>query len=62
VSENPTGRRCPSVVLLRFPELKTEEGAVADRLSAVQATEVVLAAWKKLVAEEILPDDDDSGY
>ena len=49
-------------LLLAFPELKSEHGAVSDRLLATGATEKAQAAWQDLVHQEILPDDDDSGY
>jgi hypothetical protein len=49
-------------LLLTYPELKTEEGPVADRLEANGATKKVIEAWKALVAEEILPEDEDAGY
>jgi hypothetical protein len=45
-------------LLLTFPELKTAEGPVAERLRAAEASEKVLSAWKDLVAQEILPEDD----
>lgn len=50
------------ILLLTFPELKEQEGPVADRLRAAGATHQVMAAWKKLAAQEILPDDEDEGY
>jgi len=49
-------------LLLTFPELKTEQGPVAERLAAHEATREALAAWKTLVAEEILPEDEEEGY
>lgn len=49
-------------LLLTFPELKTEEGPVALRLRAAENPESALAAWKELVAQEILPDDEDAGF
>jgi hypothetical protein len=49
-------------VLLKFPELKTDEGAVADRLRAAGASEEVMAAWKELVAQEILPEGEDDKF
>jgi hypothetical protein len=49
-------------LLVTFPELKTEEGPVAERLRAAGASEAALSAWKDLVAQEILPDDEDAGY
>jgi hypothetical protein len=45
-------------LLLAFPELKTTDGSVAERLRAASASPEVLAAWKDLVAQEILPEDD----
>jgi hypothetical protein len=45
-------------LLLTFPELKTADGPVAERLRAASASPEVLAAWKDLVAQEILPEDD----
>jgi hypothetical protein len=45
-------------LLLAFPELKKDEGPVAERLRAAGASEEVLAAWKELVAQEIRPEDD----
>src|SRR5437667_290540 len=38
-----------ALLLLTFPELKTEEGPVAERLHAAGASETILAAWKDLV-------------
>lgn len=49
-------------LLIRFPELKTEQGPVADCLREAQASPPILAAWKELVGQEILPEDDDAGY
>jgi hypothetical protein len=49
-------------LLLTFPELKTERGHVADRLLSTGAPETAVAAWKEMVAEEILPEDEDAGY
>lgn len=49
------------IPLLTFPELKTESGAVADRLQVAGATDEAMAAWRDLVHQEILPDEDD-GY
>ena len=49
-------------LLLKFPELKTEAGPVNDALQAASASEAAIEAWRDLVAQEILPDDDDAGY
>jgi hypothetical protein len=49
-------------VLLAFPELKTDEGPVAERLRAGGASNDVMAAWKDLVAQKIEPEDDDAKF
>ena len=49
-------------LLLTFPELKTEHGPVADCLRAAGAPNAVLAAWKAVVAEEVLPPDEDAEF
>jgi hypothetical protein len=49
-------------LLLTFPELKSAEGPVADRLRAAGATAEVMAAWKDLGAQEILPEDEDEKF
>lgn len=49
-------------VLLALPGLKAEEGPVAERLRAADATDEAMAAWRELVAAEILPEDDEEGY
>ena len=49
-------------LLLAFPELKCEHGAVRERLLANGATEMTLSAWQDLVHQEILPDDDESQF
>lgn len=47
-------------LLLTFPDLKVERGAVADSLIASGASVSILQAWRDLVAQEIEADDDDS--
>ena len=49
-------------LLLAFPQLKTTDGTVAERLRASQATESVLAVWKDLVFQKILPEDEQSEF
>ena len=49
-------------LLLVFPELKTEEGTVAERLRASQAADSVLAVWRDLVSQEILPEDEQAEF
>lgn len=49
-------------LLLTFPELKTDEGIVAERLRAADASERVMAEWKELVAQEIQAEDEDDEF
>jgi Nucleotidyl transferase AbiEii toxin, Type IV TA system len=49
-------------LLLTFPELKTFEGPVADRLQATGASGAALEAWREIAAQEISAEDDDEGY
>lgn len=49
-------------LLLAFPELKREHGEISSALYASNASAEVQMAWQKIVAEEIEPEDDDSGY
>lgn len=51
-----------AMLLLTFPDLKTEDGPVAERLRAAGATDDIMAAWKELVAQEIEPEDEDSEF
>lgn len=51
-----------AMLFLTFPDLKTDKGAVLDCLLAADATPSVLRTWRELVAQEILPEDDDEGY
>lgn len=54
-----TDWRDVAMLLLAFPELKRDFGPVVDRLNAAGADESVMNVWKKLVAQEIRPADDD---
>jgi hypothetical protein len=49
-------------LLLVFPQLKTAAGPVTERLRAAGASSEAFAAWKALVAEEILPEDEDEEF
>ena len=49
-------------LLLAFPELKTTEGLVADTLQRAGASDEALYAWRDLVAQEIEPDNDETGF
>jgi hypothetical protein len=57
-----TDRRDLAHMLLKFPELKTTHGAVEERLLAENAGEELLVFWQQLVAEQILPEEDDDEF
>jgi hypothetical protein len=49
-----------AMLLLLFPEFKTESGAVANRLQVAGATPEILDEWKKIVATDFQePEDED---
>jgi len=49
-------------LLLTFTELKVVEGLVASALRAARASEKAFEAWRELVAQEIVPDDEQNGF
>jgi hypothetical protein len=49
-------------LLLTFPELKTLEGPVADRLRDSGAPESALEAWREIAVQEIVVLGDEEGY
>jgi hypothetical protein len=51
-----------ALLLLTFPELKTESGVVTDILNLLGATEDELKAWKEVVHQEISEPDDDAEF
>lgn len=51
-----------ALLLLTFPDLKREAGAVMDELHAAGATPEVLAVWHELVIQEIRPTEEDEAW
>jgi hypothetical protein len=51
-----------AVLLLAFPELKTESGPVRQRLEANAAEPAVIAAWESLVAQAIEAERDQDEF
>jgi hypothetical protein len=49
-----------AMLLLRFPEMKVEGGPVGECLGAAGASPSILALWKKLVRQRILPEKSDA--
>jgi hypothetical protein len=54
-----TDRRDLKMLLLAFPQFKSETGPVLDRLHAAQADEQSLIEWRQLVATAIEPENDE---
>jgi hypothetical protein len=57
-----TDRRDLAHMLLRFPDFKVAQGVVQQRLEAQGADDAVLAFWRELVAEKILPEEEDDEF
>jgi len=51
-----------AMLLLTFPELKKEQGAVSEALRSMKAGEEVMKAWSGLVAQAIVEPDDNSEF
>ena len=51
-----------AMLLLTFPELKVESGAVLDSLMAAGADESVVSLWQGIVAMEISAEDEDDEF
>jgi hypothetical protein len=51
-----------AMLLLTFPDLKSELGQVADQLRAAGATPDILAAWQDIVAQDIRPAAEDDEF
>ena len=51
-----------AVLLLAFPELKTDFGPVRERLEAAGAEPAAIAAWESLVAQTIEAERDQDGF
>lgn len=54
-----TDRRDLKVLLLAFPQLKSESGLVLDSLNRAHADESVFAEWRELVASTIQPESEE---
>lgn len=51
-----------AMLLLTFPELKKEKGAVSEALTSMNASKAVMNAWSELVAQEIVEPEDDGEF
>ncbi|HUT35401.1 MAG TPA: nucleotidyl transferase AbiEii/AbiGii toxin family protein [Planctomycetota bacterium] len=51
-----------AMLLLKFPALKRPRGPVLDCLRAAGADPATLATWQELVAQQLRPEDGDTGF
>ncbi|MFN0120142.1 MAG: hypothetical protein ACKV2V_06540, partial [Blastocatellia bacterium] len=51
-----------ALLLLAFPELKTDPGPVTDCLLASGANTAILDVWRELVAQELIPETEDDDF
>ena len=51
-----------AMLLLTFPELKQEQGAVSSALKSTGARDDVMRTWYELVAQEMIEPEDDSEF
>jgi len=51
-----------AMLLLTFPDLKTNPGVVAKCLQNTGVDSSVLTVWKEIVAQEILPEDEEDEF
>jgi hypothetical protein len=51
-----------AVLLLKFPNLKADDGAVRDRLEAAEADASALETWSELVRQEITAEQDEDEF
>src|SRR5713101_2993650 len=51
-----------AMLLLTFPELKKEQGAVSEALKSLSANEDAMKAWSELVAQDIVEPEDDGEF
>ena len=58
-SKSWTDRRDLTVLLLRFPELKRDDGKVQNILNRLEASEAALEFWAELVASDLAIENDD---
>jgi hypothetical protein len=51
-----------AMLLLTFPELKQEQGAVSEALKSAEVKDEVIETWRGLVAQELIESDDDGEF
>src|SRR6266852_1184081 len=51
-----------AMLLLTFPELKQEQGAVSEALKSIGVKDDMMETWRELVAQELIDGDDESEF
>ena len=51
-----------ALLLLTFPELKSDPGSVTESLNSAQVDPNILSVWRELVSQEILPESEDDDF
>ena len=51
-----------AMLLLTFPELKKDEGAVNEALKSLGAKDVVMKTWRELAAQELVEPEEDGEF
>ncbi|MEW6126985.1 MAG: nucleotidyl transferase AbiEii/AbiGii toxin family protein [Acidobacteriota bacterium] len=51
-----------AMLLLTFPELKSETGEVGERLKALNVGPAILDTWRDLISQDIQPEDEDDEF
>lgn len=51
-----------AMLLLTFPDLKQEQGAVMEALKSAEVKDEVIETWRDLVAQELIATDDDGEF
>lgn len=51
-----------AMLLLTFPELKREEGAVSEALKTIGAKDEVMKTWRELAVQELIEAEDDAEF
>ena len=51
-----------AMLLLTFPELKRDEGAVSEALRSMSGKTDVMQTWRELVTQQVIPADDDEEF
>jgi len=51
-----------AMLLLTFPELKQEQGAVSEALESIGVNDDVMNAWRELVAQELIGPEEDGEF